>query len=338
MDKLTKAVIENLLDWGADLVGIAPAERFANAPEGHKPTDFLPGCKSVVSIALHLFQGAADVWGEYDKPGKTITPYLFYGYGLTNLESSRMVNRMAKLLEYKGYKTLCFLPTWMTSQYKNYEEWLATNKARAEFSHRHAAAAAGIVDLGWNGLGLSPEFGSMQRFNSILTTAELEPTPLYNGPPLCRKKECGIKCVRLCPTGALSKTESQSLTIDGKTITYSMHDNIRCMYGLLGMVKGSGGRSDIKIPDGPGQLMHFYSEFTSGNINISDLLAAKDLKDFDLSKIFDHVMRDNCFGIICGDFCGKCLHMCPSKKLATKDLKDFDLSKRFSSIARTVLG
>jgi len=66
----TQKVIDTLLDWGADLVGIAPVERFANAPEGHKPTDFLPGCKSVISVALHIFQGAADVWGDLDQSGK----------------------------------------------------------------------------------------------------------------------------------------------------------------------------------------------------------------------------------------------------------------------------
>jgi epoxyqueuosine reductase QueG len=320
MDKLTKAVVNELLDWGADLVGIAPAERFANAPEGHRPTDFLPECKSVISIALHIFQGMADVWGEYDEPGKTITPYLFYGYGLTNIESSHIVNRMAKRLEYRGHKTLCFMPTWVSSFYKYLEETLATSKVRAEFSHRHAAAAAGIVDLGWNGLGLSPEFGPMQRFNSILTSAELEPTPLYDGPALCRPDECGMKCVRLCPAGAFSETDSQSLTIDGKIITYSTHDNIRCAYGIHAMVKGSGGRTDIKIPDGPGQPMHFYSELHGDNIHM-----------------FDRGMLENCFGIICGDFCGKCLHKCPSKKLTAKDMRGFDLSKRYSSVNRVSL-
>ncbi len=315
MDKLTEAVVTRLLDWGADLVGIAPVERFAGAPEGHRPTDFLPECKSVISIGLHLFQGMADVWGEYDEPGKTITPYLFYGYGLTNLESSRMVNRMAKRLEYRGYKTLCFLPTWMTSFYKYLDDTLVTGKVRAEFSHRHAAAAAGIADLGWNGLALTPEFGSMNRFNSILTSAELEPTPLYDGPALCRKDECGTKCVRVCPAAAFSETESQSLTIDGKTITYAAHDNIRCAYGINAMVKGSGGRSDIKIPDGPGQAMNYYSEMQGDNIHM-----------------FDRGMLENCFGIICGDFCGKCLHMCPSKKLSAGDMKDYDLSHRHSAV------
>jgi hypothetical protein len=51
----------------------------------------------------------------------------------------------------------------------------------------------------------------------------------------------------------------------------------------------------------------------------------------------DKVMLDNCFGIICGDFCGKCLHQCPSKKISKEELKDFDFSARHSSISRLKL-
>ncbi len=229
MDTLTQTIIDNLLDWGADLVGIAPVERFAAAPDGFKPTDFMPDCKSVISVGLHLFQGMSDVWGEYNEPGKSLTPYLFYGYGLTNIESSRIVNRMAKQIEYRGYKTLCFLPTWLSSSYKYFEEMMEAGTVRSEFSHRHAAVAAGVATFGWSGMALTPEFGSMQRFNSILTSAELEPTPLYEGPDLCRPDICNKKCVRICPAKAISETESQSLTIDNRQYTYAAHDNIRCL-------------------------------------------------------------------------------------------------------------
>ena len=317
---LTQKVLNTLLDWGADIVGIAPIERFANAPDGHKPNDFLPECKSVISIGLNLFQGMADVWGEYNEPGKTITPYLFYGYGLTNIESSRIVNRMAKLLEYQGYKTLCFLPTWLSSAYKYFEEMFETNKVLTEFSHRHAAVAAGIAELGWSGMALTPEFGSMQRFNSILTSAVLEPTPLYDGPRLCQPDKCNKKCARICPTGAISDLENQTSIIDGRNITYATHDNIRCLYGIFGMVKGTGGRSNLTIPEGSGQATHFFSELKSDKVNM-----------------FDRAMLENSHGIICGDFCGKCLHKCPAKKLSARDLKDFDFSKRNSSLNKFAL-
>ena len=32
MDVLTQKVVDTLLEWGADLVGIAPVERFDDAP------------------------------------------------------------------------------------------------------------------------------------------------------------------------------------------------------------------------------------------------------------------------------------------------------------------
>jgi epoxyqueuosine reductase QueG len=311
-------VVDNLLEWGADLVGIAPVERFANAPEGHKPTDFMPECRSVISIALHLFDGMADVWGEHDVPEKTITPYLFYGYGLTNLESSRIVNRMAKALEYSGYKTLAFMPTWISSMTKYFDQTLVTNEIQAEFSHRHAAVAAGIAELGWNGLTLTPEFGSMQRLNTLLTSAELEPSPLYDGPPLCSPEKCQHKCVRLCPAKAFSETETQTCLVGDKTLTYAVHDNIRCAYGVHGMIQGSGGRSDVQIPEGPGQAAAYMQTH----------LAQDEIHPY------DKVMLDNCFGIICGDFCGKCLHKCPAKKISRRDLVDYDLSGRHSSVAR----
>ena len=219
MDKLTHSVVNKLLDWGADLVGIAPMERFAAAPQGHKPTDFMPDCKSVISIGLHIFQGMSDVWGEYDEPGKSITPYLFYGYGLTNIESSRIVNRMAKLLEYRGHKTLCFLPTWLSSSYKYFEEMFETDRVKTEFSHRHAAVAAGIGEFGWSGMVLTPEFGSMQRFNSILTSAELEPTSLYSGPPLCRSEVCEKKvCAHLPERG--DSCYGKSVTVNRRKTLY----------------------------------------------------------------------------------------------------------------------
>ena len=313
MDTLTQSVLSNLLQWGADLVGIAPVERFRNAPNGHHPSEFMPSCKSAISISMHIHQGAADVWGDYDQPNKTNTPYLFYGYGLTNLELARMANRIAKALEYRGYKSLCFLPTWITSMAKYMDKTKTTKKLKAEISHRHAAVAAGLGTLGLNGLLLTPEFGPMQRLVTVLTSAELEPTPLYDGPELCHPGLCGMKCVRLCPAQAFSEKERQSCVIGERTLTYSTHDNIRCSYAIHGMIKGDGARSEIAIPEGPGDISQLARELRGKNIHP-----------------FDRAMLNNSFGIICGDFCGKCLHQCPSKELSKKDLADYDFSTRQS--------
>lgn len=321
MDKLTKKVIDKMLEWGVDLVGVAPVDRFADAPEGHRPTDFMPECKSVISVGLHLFNGMADVWGEQADMTKTLTPYLFYGYGLTNLESSRAVNRMARALEYKGYKTLAFMPTWISSMTKYFETTLSTAEMKAEFSHRHAAVASGIASLGWNGLAMTPEFGTMNRFNSLLTSAELEPTPMYDGPDICRPDLCGRKCVKVCPADAISMEETQTCTMGGMDFSYGVHDNIRCSYAIMAMIKDAGGRSEATLPDGPGNPIQMVMDGESG----------------DKVHPFEKSMLENCFGIICGDFCGKCLHQCPSRSFIKDTLKDYDFSARHSSLNNPIL-
>jgi epoxyqueuosine reductase QueG len=321
MDALTRNVVHKLLEWGADLVGIAPVEKFAEAPEGHRPTDFMPECKSVISIGLHLFNEMADIWGDQADMTKTLTPYLFYGYGLTNLESSKAVNRMARALEYKGHKTLAFMPTWTSSMAKYFDTTLVSGELKAEFSHRHAAVASGIASFGWNGLAMTPEFGTMNRFNSLLTSAELEPTPMYDGPDICRPDLCGHKCAKICPAGAISTEESQTCRVGDKEFTYGVHDNIRCVYAILAMIKDSGGRSEETLPEGLGDPARLVADQESG----------------EKLHLYDKAMIDNCFGIICGDFCGKCLHKCPSRKVIKETLKDYDFSARYSSLNHPIL-
>ena len=148
--RLTKKLESAILGQGADLVGVAPVERFAGAPEGYGPLDYMPNAKNVISIAVHLADGVCDVWGEYTKPGKTISPYLFYGYGLTNLELSRIANWASRRLDSLGYKGMIFPPTWTISSYRWYG--LREGEPKADFSHRHTAVAAGLGELGWSGL------------------------------------------------------------------------------------------------------------------------------------------------------------------------------------------
>lgn len=289
--RLTREIEAMILEQGADLVGVAPVERFQGAPKGYGPLDYMPEATSVISIAMHLTDGVCDVWGEYSEPGKSIGPYLFYGYGLTNLELGRIANRAAKRLEYQGYKSLTFPPTWAISAYR----WRALRDGdmKADFSHRHAAVAAGLGELGWNGLGMTPVFGARVRFNSIITSAPLVPSPMYQGPPLCQPERCRYLCARVCPAQALPRDKEKEVSIGERLFHYSHLDMLRCSYGVMGLVKGSGCYGGVEIPPGPGKSEHFRE--------------AEEHR-----HRWDQVMVNNCFGIICGDFCGRCLHQCPA--------------------------
>lgn len=289
--RLSRELESFIVSQGADLVGVAPVERLSGAPEGNRPQDYMPEATCVISIGMHLQNGVCDVWGEHTQPSKSISPYLFYGYGLTNLELGRIANNVAKRLEHEGYKSLAFPPTWTISFYR----WLGQRKGdlAADFSHRHAAVAAGLGEFGWSGLVLAPAFGTRVRFNSVITNAPLRATPLYDGPALCQPDKCGKLCMRVCPAEAYAANDLREVTIGGRRFQYAKPDIIRCQYGILGLVKGSGSIQGVEIPPGRGNWRHL----------------AQAMKE---QAGVDKALRDNCFGIICGDFCGRCLHQCPA--------------------------
>lgn len=201
-----------------DLLGVSPAERLSGGPEGGRPTDYLPQARSVVVLALKIPDAAVEVAGHYDEPGKTLGPYMWYGYVVPNWDLSSAASRLAKFLEARGFKGLPFSPTGLLYKHGN----------RADFSHRHAAVAAGLGEFGHSGLVLTPRFGPRQRFVSIVTDAPLEPSPLYEGPPLCVPDSCKRACIRACPTGAM--IGKVSLTIAGRTFEHARLHPIRCKW------------------------------------------------------------------------------------------------------------
>ncbi len=290
--RLSKEIESSVIGEGADLVGIAPIERFKDAPQGFKPNDYMRDATCVISIGVHIADGVCDAWGEYTEPGKSIAPYLFYGYGLVNLQLGHIADFTAKLLERHAYKSLTFPPTWAIGMYRSIG-MLPEHYIGADFSHRHAAVAAGLGEFGWSGLTLTPRFGARIRFNSVITNAPLVPSTMYDGPALCQPERCKMLCVRLCPAKALSHTERVEVKMGRKRFRYSEFDMIRCMYGIYALVKGSGSFGGVEIPPGPGDIRHYWQ--------------AKEQQDGR-----DKMMIENCFGIICGDYCGKCLHQCPA--------------------------
>jgi epoxyqueuosine reductase QueG len=73
---------------------------------------------------------------------------------------------------------------------------------RGSFSHAHAAAAAGLGEIGLNGLFLSNEYGPRVHLGSIITTAKLDPDPAFEG-ELCDRENCR-ECLKQCPANAIS--------------------------------------------------------------------------------------------------------------------------------------
>ena len=75
-------------------------------------------------------------------------------------------------------------------------------KLTVMFSHRHAAVAAGLGEMGLNSLFLDPKLGPRIRLASIITEAPMEANPLIEK-RVCQPEHCGEACVKACPPQAL---------------------------------------------------------------------------------------------------------------------------------------
>jgi epoxyqueuosine reductase QueG len=161
-------------------------------------------------------------------------------------------------------------------------------------SQRHAAVAGGLGEFGWLSIVLTPEFGPRNRFGAILTTAELTPDPIYNGPRLCDPETCNI-CTTVCPTDALSEygeREARRVTYPDKdgdrSFDYCHVDMTRCRIATHGLMKKTGGDKDL----------------------VSSIDASAEEVEAAVATI--HTSRDRGFQDSPTWLCGKCLAYCPT--------------------------
>ena len=217
--KLTAQMVKDYaLENGADLAGIASISRFKDAPKETHPHSVMPSCKSVVVISCRILEGSY----MGNTRGVDYSTYWIYGYGTglygPMVESTRRTMRYMEsfgydTLESPGASTLLDLPPEHYTRPPVKPGKLPSNTV---LHMRLTAAAAGLGELGWGKVFLTPEFGPRQRFALILTDAELEPDPLMKE-NVCTR--C-MKCVDACPGKALSKTKKVSVTIEDRTFEW----------------------------------------------------------------------------------------------------------------------
>jgi len=222
-NNLTLAVKELAYRLGADLVGVANIERFSNAPIRMSPQGILPGAKSVIVCAVHHPDAAIELDGE-------IHPQVLGPYRIQYIMNDKLdvlSFRIARMLDDLGYATVPIASSniWRYRGYKDMDAVFAP-----DMSHIYAGVCAGLGELGWNGLCITPEYGARNRFISIITEAELTPTPLYQGEKLCDM--CG-ECIRNCPTNAYRQEVNgvKNVVVEGKDHKFCDKNLWRCAWG-----------------------------------------------------------------------------------------------------------
>jgi len=229
---------------GADLVGIASMDRFEGAPAQMDPRHIFPDAKSAIVIGVRMLRGVLRGIEE----GTFFISYAAMGYaGINWVRMPMLLWDLCARIEDAGWETVPIpnIDYWSNtdlhtretdSEVKARPEWsrpVAPGKPAPDVfpSMRLAAFAAGLGEIGWSRMLLTPEFGPRQRLMMVLTDAELEPDPLYDGPPLCDR--CML-CVRECAGHALSETESHRFTVAGREIEWSAIDYEKCLEGMGG--------------------------------------------------------------------------------------------------------
>ncbi len=221
--KLTEEVKSFAINEGADFVGIANVERWKYAPERLSPKAHLPSAQSVIVMGIHYPDAGIEFEGE---------PSANYGVAyITGMipKLDMMSYRMARFLEAKGYHVLPFSCTgwWYHRVFKELEREHSGN-----FSHMHAAVAAGLGEFGWHSMFMSPRYGPRVRLVSVITEAPLIPDPLYDGPKLCDR--C-MECVRHCAGGGLKNDllppGKSVVQIEGKKYEYAKMNRWNCTWG-----------------------------------------------------------------------------------------------------------
>ena len=223
--ELTRAVKDLARDKGAVLVGVAPVERFDPmppiydaVPKGQHPRDFIPGARSVVSFAMPILPAVLEApallaESDLDMVPAEVRRYYFdvvygrVGHSLHDYQLEFIGQMIGQLLLAQGFETMIFPTTGVHPKIGDKTKaqiWADSpfGYSSGPFSHRHAATRAGLGKFGYSNVVLTREFGPRQRFNSVVTDAELEPDPLIEK-PICLRDKCRL-CLKVCDMDCIS--------------------------------------------------------------------------------------------------------------------------------------
>ena len=218
-----KQVKECALAAGADLCGIAGVDRFKDAPPETHPNSLFPEARSVIVLASRILKGSYRGIQE----GTDWSSYWVYSYGSGIYGALGDATRaVTDLLEDHGHEAV-YAPGSHTLLDEAPPARPPLGPGRRPpcitLHMRLAAALAGLGELGWSKVFLTPEFGPRQRFEILLTDAELQPDSLT------RKSICDrcLECVRKCPGHALGGRH-ESITVEDRTFAWGAVDCGKC--------------------------------------------------------------------------------------------------------------
>ncbi|MFC1596966.1 hypothetical protein ACFL5Q_03375 [Planctomycetota bacterium] len=288
-DRLNDEFRGYLLAQGADLVGFGLVQHMEGAPQIMQPRRYLPDAQSMIAIGMHINEASCDLIERSVRDRALPASYHSYQmFTLTgvNPQLDTIAFQGAAFLEKQGYRAYPF-PANMPHVSKPSAEYPG---GPGDISHRHVAVACGLGQIGWHNLLITPKFGTRQKLTTIITNARLKPDPI------CEDQLCDrcFRCAHACPTAAIPGDPGAKTTIRMREqpVEYAKIVGWRCRWGCSGMLKSTGGYTDIPMPD---------EEPTA-----EDLLRCKAQTDPWQARL------KALSGLL--PYCGRCLCVCPAAR------------------------
>lgn len=174
MTQIQTEIKEFLLSLGVSDVGFCRTD------------DGVGGLHNAVTLVVRLSDAIVDE--IVDKPTHTY----FNHYRSVNSFIDQCLLKLGLFMQQKGYKYI----TVASSQSINDEGW----NYRGRYSHKKAAALAGLGNIGNHCLFIHKDFGTAVRLGTLFTDCEFENPSVYPTSPCTH---CNI-CKEKCPSGAIS--------------------------------------------------------------------------------------------------------------------------------------
>jgi len=200
-------------ECGADLVGIASIERFAGLPPEANPRFIQPDGRSVIVLGFRFARGAL-------RGIETGTAWQTLPGGNPSSMCVEMTYLFCRELENDGWEAVPLFAHSADLRNQGVRARPDRPEPNVILDMDYAAHAAGLGEIGRNGLFLTPEFGPRQLFTAAVTDLALEPDA-----PFARKvcDDCGA-CAAACPARALDASRTVGTPLGrGKARRYPVH-------------------------------------------------------------------------------------------------------------------
>ena len=223
---------------GADVFGVADIARFHDLPPEKHPNTIFPEVRSVVVLGRRITRGTLRGTEE----GTNFESYGLYGRNwLDNRIVSLLTFQVAEYIEDNRWEAVPIpnLPPEVPPLGVAVRSDQPPPNVMLDFDD--AAVRAGVGEMGYCGVMLTPEFGPRQRIQVILTDAQIAPSPILSDDICPRKPDCKD----ICPLGAF--VGEKEAVVCGKRMKVAEIDDAvcaRCKNGAINCLNHPSGRSD----------------------------------------------------------------------------------------------